>query len=220
MRTIVVAALAVWSLASAARADEPAPVAFDAFNAKQIMMVCATCHGEFGQGGGGGVYPRLSGLPAAYLADQLRLFKVRKRENIPMIPYTHERELPERDLVDISGFLASIELQTRLPEIAGPIDGLERLQQAKRTLQIPRAPGDVEAGGRLYASDCAVCHGKAGEGRGNKPRLAGQHTPYLDAQLQRYKTAKGDHPDREDLFAKLTADQMRDVLAHLSVLDD
>lgn len=220
MRRIVVAALAVLGLVPAVSADDAAPVTFDAFNAKQIMMVCATCHGEFGQGGGGGVYPRLSGLPAAYLADQLRLFKLRKRENIPMIPYTHERELPERDLLDIAGWLSTVELATRLPEISGPIDGLERLQQAKRTLQIPRAPGDVEAGGRLYAEDCAVCHGKAGEGRGNKPRLAGQHTPYLDAQIQRYKTAKGDHPDREDLFARMTADQVRDMLAHLSILDD
>ena len=30
---------------------------------EEINEVCASCHGEFGQGGKGGEYPRLAGLP-------------------------------------------------------------------------------------------------------------------------------------------------------------
>ena len=41
---------------------------------------------------------------------QLRNFKERKRVNIPMLPYTNERELPEDDLVSVAAYLASIRL--------------------------------------------------------------------------------------------------------------
>lgn len=53
---------------------------------EEIYDTCAPCHGPFGQGGGGGVYPRLAGMTSEYIADQLRRFKERERENIPMIP--------------------------------------------------------------------------------------------------------------------------------------
>src|ERR671939_1001747 len=55
-----------------------------------------------------GNYPRLAGLDAGYLARQLRHFKERRRVNIPMVPYTTERELPETDVVTIAGYLSSI----------------------------------------------------------------------------------------------------------------
>ena len=62
---------------------------------KEINSTCAGCHGEFGQGGSRGEYPRIAGQRAAYLADQLKSFRARKRVNIPMYPYTQERELPD-----------------------------------------------------------------------------------------------------------------------------
>jgi hypothetical protein len=46
---------------------------------------------------GWGVYPRLAGLNADYLAEQLEKFKSRERGNIPMIPFANEREFPARD---------------------------------------------------------------------------------------------------------------------------
>ena len=71
---------------------------YDAEQGKEIMRTCAACHGEYGEGGGGGVYPRLAGLNGEYLAEELRAFKTRSREYIPMIPYANERELPEKFL--------------------------------------------------------------------------------------------------------------------------
>ena len=44
------------------------PYVYDPDNARDVMRICAGCHGDLGAGGGGGVYPRLAGLNADYLA--------------------------------------------------------------------------------------------------------------------------------------------------------
>jgi len=76
---------------------------------EEINEVCASCHGEFGQGGKGGQYPRLAGLPENYLAEQLLRFRKRERINIPMLPYTEERELPDEDLLAVSAYLSILD---------------------------------------------------------------------------------------------------------------
>lgn len=139
LRFLVCALLpAVFVMGSAALADEP-----DLELGEEIYDTCALCHGPFGQGGGGGVYPRLAGMTSEYIADQLRRFKDRERENIPMIPYANERELPEEDVIAVAAYLEQIELQTNLPQTDQVIDGLERLNQAKRVLNIPLTEGDT-----------------------------------------------------------------------------
>ena len=40
--------------------------AIDMENGEEINEVCAGCHGEFGQGGKAGEYPRLAGMPGAH----------------------------------------------------------------------------------------------------------------------------------------------------------
>jgi len=93
------------------KAEENAPVV-DLELGEEINETCAGCHGEYGQGSIDGEYPRLAGLTAEYIARQLRNFKQRERINIPMLPYTNDRELPEEDLVSIAAYLASIQLPT------------------------------------------------------------------------------------------------------------
>lgn len=193
---------------------------FDAYNARDVMRTCAPCHGEFGQGGGGGAYPRLAGFNPEYLADQLRKFKSRERENIPMFPYATDRELPERDILDVAGYLATVKLETRLPEAAGPMDGLERLAQAKQVLQIPRADGDVKAGKELFDENCAACHGKTGEGRVKKPPLTGQYTAYLAEQVKNFIAGKRSHEQKDDPLKDLKPQEIGDILAYVSTLDD
>lgn len=193
---------------------------YDPDNAKDVMRVCAACHGEFGEGGGGGVYPRLSGLPEKYLALQIRKFKDRSRENIPMIPYATERELPENEVRNISIYLAEIKLQNRMPVLDPKMDAFERLMIAKKILQVPRAAGDTDKGGAIYQRECAACHGKNGEGRGDKPLLAGQHTKYLVEQIGRYQRKEREHPDADELFQPLSENDWQNIFAYLSILDD
>ena len=80
---------------------------------KEINEVCATCHGEYGQGGKQGVYPRIAGLPAAYTERQLLNFRTRRRPNLPMVEHTDEMELPNDDIKAIAAYLAAIDERGR-----------------------------------------------------------------------------------------------------------
>ncbi|TAN71226.1 MAG: c-type cytochrome [Magnetospirillum sp.] len=194
------------------------PYVYDPDNAQDVMRTCAGCHGDLGAGGGGGVYPRLGGLNADYLAEQFRKFKTRERENIPMIPFAVDREMSEADVLDVSRFLSEVKLDTK-PPANMPADGYARLQVMKRVLVIPHEPGDVAAGKAFFAADCAACHGRKGEGRVKKPPLAAQHIPYLKTQVASFLAGKRNHDDMDILQAKTPAD-WTNLWAFLSTLQD
>ena len=207
-----------------ARAEGEAPV-IDLDLGEEINETCAGCHGEYGQGSVDGEYPRLAGLTSTYIARQLRLFKQRQRINIPMLPYTNERELPEEDLVSIAAFLASIELPTRLPPInEAEFDALERLQASKKVVNIATYPGDVEAGRKFYKKECASCHGSDGYGDASKdiPQLAGQYSQYLLKQVENIRSDERFHDDPDDagIFQEYSDADIAAMLAYLATLDD
>lgn len=187
---------------------------------KEINATCAGCHGELGQGGKKGEYPRLAGQRAAHIKDQLRAFRNRTRINLPMFPYTQERELSDADIDDVSAYLAGIELPMAWPEFKPTDDALTRLTLTERVMIIPRAPGDLDNGGKLYAKECAACHGKDGMGRGKFPRLVGQYTAYLKKQVDAF--VKGDRPHDEvelkGILNTLKEQDVLDVLAYLTLI--
>ncbi|RAU21968.1 cytochrome c-552 precursor [Paramagnetospirillum kuznetsovii] len=194
------------------------PYVYDPDNAKDVMRICAGCHGDLGAGGGGGAYPRLGGLNAEYLVEQFKKFKTRERENIPMIPFAVDREMSEADVLDVSRFLSEVKLDTKPPADL-PKDGYARLQIMKKVLQIPREAGDLEAGKAFFVADCAPCHGRKGEGRVKKPPLAGQHIAYLKTQVASFLSGKRPHEDLDILKAKSEADWIN-LWAYLSRLLD
>ena len=200
----------------------------DLENGFDINELCAGCHGEFGQGGKQGEYPRLAGQPYQFPVDQLVLFRERKRPNLAMVEYVDDRQMPDPEIQDIAAYLAQIVLPTRLPpanENDPGFDALARLEEAKRILQIPRAEGDTKAGGKLYRRECASCHGRDGGGDAKSavPLLAGQYTSYLWRQVDKYLAGVRIHDPsapEDRLLAEFTQDELRDILAYLSVLDD
>lgn len=191
---------------------------------RQINQVCAACHGDNGQGGKKGEYPRLAGQHQEYLKEQLVKFKARKRINIPMFPYTEERELPDDDIVHITAYLASITLDTKVPEFKETDDALTRLQVMEKILNIPRTEGDVAAGAKLYKGECASCHGLKGQGRKNTPMLAGQYTNYMQRQVEKFIKNERIHDEEakpgKDILNLLKPEEIRDILAFLTTLDD
>ena len=200
--------------------------AADLENGEEINEVCATCHGEFAQGGKQGEYPRLAGQPAAFIESQLELFRARSRTNMPMLPHTEERELPDEDIRDVAAYIAQIQLPTRLPPIdEAHFDALSRLNAAKKVLNIARAEGDIEAGEKLYKRECKSCHGEHGRGDADEavPMLSGQYTSYLWRQVEKYLKKERIHdPDApdEELLADFGQVELRDIFAYLSVCDD
>lgn len=189
---------------------------------KEINATCAGCHGEFGQGGSRGEYPRISGQHAKYLESQLKAFRARTRVNIPMYPYTQERELPNEDIKDIAAYLESIELPTKWPVFKDSDDALTRLTLTERVMIIPRVAGNLVNGEAHYQKKCVTCHGKTGLGRGMFPRLTGQYTSYLKRQMDIY--VKGERPHDEEgiggLLNALKEEDRQDILAYITSLQE
>jgi cytochrome c553 len=199
-----------------------AAVAVDLENGKEINGTCAACHGDQGAGGSKGEYPRIAGQRVNYIEGQLRNFRSRTRVNIPMYPYTQERELSDSDIKDIAAYLAGIELSNRMPTYTGKEDALTKLLMAERVMIIPRAAGNLEHGEALYQKQCASCHGKTGKGRGMFPMLVGQYTNYLKRQVDLY--LKGDRPHDETgtggVLNVLKEPDIQDILAYLTSIQE
>jgi cytochrome c553 len=192
---------------------------------RQINGVCAACHGDSGQGGKKGEYPRLAGMDFDYLRDQLLHFKKRARHNIPMYPYTEEREMPDEDVVHVAAYLSSIKLDTTFPVFKESDDALTRLLAVEKVLNIPRSEGDIAAGAKLYKSECVSCHGATGMGKRGMPMLAGQYTNYLKRQIDQFVKGERIHDEdakdkSKDVLNLLKPDEIRDILAFLTTLDD
>ena len=197
-------------------------VAVDLEKGKEINGTCAACHGDQGAGGKKGEYPRIAGQRVAYIESQLRNFRSRTRVNIPMFPYTQERELSDEDIKDISAYLAKIELDSKMPTYTGKEDALTKLLMAEKVMIIPRAEGDLGNGEAIYQKKCATCHGKTGKGRGMFPMLVGQYTNYLKRQADLY--LKGDRPHDEDgvvgVLNTLKEQDIQDILAYITSIQE
>lgn len=200
---IALLGLAPWPLAAAdtpatpePTTDTPPPRQPDLRNGEDINLTCAACHGQWGQGTKGGVYPRLAGQHQSYLEEQLRSFKKRVRINIPMYPYTQERELPEAELQDIAAFLAA-----------------QRI-----TVEFKPAEGDLANGEKVYTEVCRRCHGKGARGRAaaGDPALSGQYPDYLLRQLIAYRNKERPGKSMQEEVAALTDAQFADVVAYIS----
>ena len=138
-----------------------------------MYNVCMDCHGPIGDSTDPSV-PRLNGQHLKYLRKRLADF------HDPGSQDPHATEA-------MWGIVKSIDDQT-LAEVAGYYSR----QPAMSTTAGRPIP---EEGRRLYATGnpanfvpaCESCHGANGEGRGDIPRLAGQHALYLKNQLARMR---------------------------------
>lgn len=199
---------------------------YDPDYGEEINETCAGCHGEKAEGSMDGEYPRLAGLPATYITKQLIDFKHRERINLPMIPYTNERELPAGDVFQVAEFISQIELPTHQPEEnAEGVSSYDRLLLSKFIVNIPRFDGNPQAGENSYQRECKTCHGRDAMGIVSKgaPRLAGQHSIYLQRQIKQYREGTREHdysPQDQQVFLQMSDTTINNILAYLSVLDD
>jgi cytochrome c553 len=178
--------------------------------------VCTACHGVNGNSVNP-EWPNLAGQNAAYLREQLAMFKARKRNNPIMAPIIES--LGEQDFADLAEFFSA---QTPT--------GLEA------------DPSYWKAGEALYKSGdaarnipaCTACHGPSGQGNAGSgyPALRAQHSVYTVKQLQDYLT-KNRYRDASDanhvnatrnsammttIAARLTPEDIRNLASYLQGL--
>lgn len=198
-------------------------IAVDVEKAREIYGPCAACHGEFGAGGKKGEYPRIAGQQPKYMFEQLKKFQAQARINLPMYPYTKERDLPDDEMKIVSEWLSQVELQTRMPTFKGDEDALTRLLAVEKVMIVPRVEGDIDNGGKIYQKQCATCHGKQGKGRGMFPMIAGQYINYLQKQVGAYLRAERAHDEdsaKEGVLYTLQPQDIQDVMAYLTTLQN
>jgi cytochrome c553 len=201
----------------ATAAAAPAPTGTGSAEAGATKAaVCTACHGVNGNSTNP-EWPNLAGQNAAYIREQLGMFKAKKRNNPIMQPIIES--LTEQDFADLAAFFSA---QTP--------SGLEA------------DPSYWKAGQALYRSGdlarnipaCTACHGPAGQGNAGAgyPALRAQHSVYTVKQLQDYLT-KNRYRDSADpatvhttrnsammttIAARLTPEDIRNLASYLQGL--
>jgi cytochrome c553 len=198
-------------------AQEPAaPVTGSAEAGAAKSAVCAACHGQDGNSVNP-EWPNLAGQNAAYILEQLQLFKAKKRNNPLMEPIV--APLTEQEMADLAAYFAA---QTPA--------GLEA------------DPSYWKAGETLYkAGDlarnipaCTSCHGPSGQGNAASgyPAVRAQHSVYTVKQLQDYLTQNRyrdpadpavvhqsrNSPMMITIAARLTPEDIRNLASYLQGL--
>jgi cytochrome c553 len=171
---------------------------------------CQTCHGADGGGQGAAGFPRLAGLPEAYLAKQLRDFQGEARKNATMKPIASA--LTAKEIEAVAAHYADMQPATQAPGAEGV---------AKQRL----ARGEAIAERGLWAKGvpaCTSCHGPAGRGVGDAfPALAGQHASYIRSQINAWQNGeRSNDPNRlMDVVAeRLTGNEAAAVAAYFASL--
>lgn len=101
MKKIVIAAAALALAGTIGTA-----VAGDAAAGKAKYAVCAGCHGPTGAGNEALKYPKLAGLEAEYVKQQLHAFKSGTRDNATMKAMT--AGLNDADMDNVSAYVATL----------------------------------------------------------------------------------------------------------------
>jgi cytochrome c553 len=163
-------------------------------NGRRLYESCAICHSPQGWGTPDGRYPEIAGQHLNVIIKQLADIRSGNRDNPTMYPFASASSLGGvQGLVDVSAYIAQLPMS--------PINS--------------HGPGfDLELGRRIYAAECAECHGDNGEGDNAEfyPSLYGQHYEYMLRQMIWIATGKRRNAD-ETMVKQLRNMNMRDLRA-------
>jgi len=132
----------------------------------QVAFSCTYCHGVYGDNQSD-FYPKLAGLPAKYVEDQLLAYREGRRGDISM--QSMALALSTEEIAQVATFFASRE------------QNLDNVFQA----DAPQI-----ALGKTKAATCVACHGPGKRVDPNVPALARQGYQYLATQLKAYRAGK------------------------------
>ncbi len=167
---------------------------------------CVSCHGARGEGVP--PFPRLAGLPADYLVDQLRAYADGRRSNDVMAPLA--KLLDSEQTKAVADYLAS----SAAPYLPAPVASADVLATGARLAALGKWSDGIPA--------CRDCHGPALRGGGSAlPGLAGQPQAYLLDQLEAFHDGKrpgGPLGLMGKIAAKLDAHELEAAAAYAAAL--
>ncbi len=169
---------------------------------QEKSTVCAACHAPDGNSISPG-WPKLAGQHASYISSQLNLFKSGQRVNAQMAPMV--ANLSEDDIENIAAYYSSqkIKLGKAKPELVA------------LGAKIYRA-GNADTG----VPACLACHGPRGSGNpaAQYPSLSGQHSAYVEAQLNAFRTGIRKNEMMHTIAGKMNDDEIKAVASFLQGL--
>ncbi|MFP5381018.1 MAG: c-type cytochrome [Gammaproteobacteria bacterium] len=170
-----------------------------------VTQVCIACHGTDGNSTAA-ANPNLAGMNAEYLYKQLSEFKSGARKNAVMAGMV--ANLSDQDMKNLATHYSA---QTPKPATAAD----QALALAGQKIY----RGGVQGSG---VPACASCHGAKGQGIPVQfPRLAGQHTDYVYAQLNAFRVGERNNDAARmmrTIAEKMTDADMKAVSAYIQGL--
>ena len=203
--SVSLAAAVVFAAFAASSASAADAVKGSAEAGATKAAVCTACHGVNGNSTNP-EWPNLAGQNAAYVREQLEMFKAKKRNNPVMQPIVDP--MTEQDFADVAEYFAT---QT-------PTGGEADPSYWKAGEQLYKA-GDVSRN----IPACTACHGPAGQGNAGAgyPALRAQHSVYTVKQLQDYLTKNRyrDGADANTVYATRNSAMMTTIASRLTPED-
>lgn len=165
--------------------------AADIIAGEQKAGSCVGCHGQKGSSGNA-QWPNLAAQQPVYLVNQLKAFKTGNRSNAMM--QSIASNLSNDDMDNLAAYFSS-----QKPARAGGDPTLAKTGESK-------------------ASICLGCHGLSAEGKGQFPRLAGQHPEYLEQQLKNFKEGSRKSGPMQAITANLPQTDFKALAAYFGSL--
>lgn len=164
--------------------------------------VCSACHGPGGRSVSS-VFPRLAGQQSAYMVLQLEAFRghMRGDPNAQAYMWGMASQLSDDTIKGIADFYAAQPpVQEKVADPALLAEGDKIYNQGIAAQGVPA---------------CASCHGDKAQGAEAFPRLAGQHTDYLIAQLNGFQSGlRSNAPIMLAVVRTLSPEQMKAVAVY------
>jgi len=165
--------------------------------------VCSSCHGPAGKSINP-TFPDLAGQQKDYISAQLTAFRDHTRAD----PHAHTymwgmaAHLSDATISGLAAFYAA------QPPAAGSAADTEDAAGGRAIFQAGVPAQNVPA--------CMTCHGDKAQGVGPIPRLAGQHSSYLEGQLEAFASNARANEVMHVTSKNLTPQQIKQVAAYLA----